>query len=116
MLNYIFFNVIKIILLSVALLLSVPYANCQSRTVRKAEKHKEKVDRQEEKKYNKSKEKAIEAHYDRQSDKTKEQMKQSKKNAKKFDSQKKDGIIEGFLKERKAKKGFNKRSKSQKRR
>jgi hypothetical protein len=106
--------VIKIILLSITLLLLPFSADAQSRTVRKAEKHKEKVDRQEEKEYNKSKEKAIKQHYKNQSEDTKKQMKQSKKKSRKLDKEKDNGWFETFVKNRKTKKEQSRRSYKQK--
>jgi hypothetical protein len=109
------FNALRVILLSIIITFFNPGLEAQSRKVRKAEKHKEKVDRQEERKYEKSKEAAIKAHNDRQSDKTKDQMKQSKKKSQQFNNEKKYGFFEGIIKTKKAKKEYKKRSTKQKR-
>jgi hypothetical protein len=110
------FNAFRIILVLITLLIFNPRIEAQSRQVRKAEKHKEKVDKQEEKKYEKSRKEAIRAHFDHQSDATKEQMKESKKKSKKFNSENQPGFFETFMINRKANKEHKKRSLQQKRR
>jgi hypothetical protein len=110
------FNAFRVTLVFITLLLFTPNIEAQSRQVRKAEKHKEKVDKQEEKKYEKSRKEAIKAHFDNQSDATKEQMKESKKKSKKFNSENQPGFFQAFMINRKANKEHKKRSKQQKRR
>ena len=108
------FNGLKIFLFCIVLAITSPVFS-QSKTVKKAIKSKEKLEKQEEREYEKSRQEALDAHYRRQSDRTKEQMKQSKEISDNYRKQNKTGFFEGLIKRRDYKKKQRRRSRKQKR-
>ncbi|MBN2350105.1 MAG: hypothetical protein JXJ22_14795 [Bacteroidales bacterium] len=76
----------KIILFTVFVFFSVLYIPAQSRTVKKAERNKEKTEKSEARRYEIARKKTIKRRMEMQSPNTKEMMKDGEKRANKFNN------------------------------